>query len=110
MPAFISHHPSLNGPADQREVAYQINHFVPGALVRKPETVFNRAVRVDDQNVTGAKMRSYSAGLKLFRLRFEQKSPGRRKVLLKTIRRHPAAENLPADTCMAAVIKVVGNI
>jgi hypothetical protein len=82
---------------------------MPDTLVGKSEGVLDRAVGVDDQNVTRTKVLANSAGLKLFCLGLKEKRPCRREVLFKMFGRYATTVNLSANAGMAAVIKVVCN-
>ena len=110
MAAFVGDDSAFDCPADEGQVAYQVHDFVPDAFIREPVRVFDGAVGIDDEDVPRGQMDSHTASLKLQGFGFEKKCPGSSEIFFKIVGGKTEAENLPADTGVAAVVEVVCDI
>ena len=65
VPALVRDEPPADRPADEVQVADQVEHLVPGALVGEAERVVDRAGRRDDQQFLGRQVLAQAAVAKL---------------------------------------------
>ena len=71
MTAFVCNYSSNKRSAYKGEVPDEIYNFVPCAFVWESKAVFDRPIGTNNQDVPGAKMRSYATRLKLLCLGFK---------------------------------------
>ena len=110
MAAFIGNDSAFYCPADQRKVAYEVNYFMPDALIGKPVRVFNGTVGINNENIPRRQMCPHPVRLELPGLDLEKKRPGAGEVLLETLGGQATTVNLPADSGVPAVVEVVCDI
>ena len=97
VPALVGHDPPANRPAEQIQVADQIQHLVPHAFVGEAELIFDRPARRDDQQILRRQVLAQPAAAQLLRLLLEDKRAGRGELLDEIVLAQMKREHLPPD-------------
>jgi hypothetical protein len=79
----VGYYPAFYNPPCKRQIAYQIDYFVPDTLIGPPEAVFDGAVGINYQDVARTKMFAHTPRLELLGFGFGQKSPRTGKLLFE---------------------------
>ncbi len=77
VPALVRDDPAAQRPADQEQVADQVQHLVPGAFVGEAELIVDRPVGADDQQIFRRTDACPCRGPQLAGFVFKDKRPGR---------------------------------
>ena len=95
--------------AEQRQIANQVEHLVPGRLVGESEPVVDRPVLAEHQQIGGGRPRPQSLAAQVGGLLFEQKRPAAGNFADEGARRELLRVQLPANGRRWPVVEEVGQ-
>src|SRR5688572_23197105 len=98
-------------PADQREVADQVENLVPNAFVGIAKFVVDdRAVAAEDEQIGRSRSASDALAAEPVDFAFADEGPGRRDVAGEGVRRVPIGQVLLPNARVVAVVEFVSEL